>query len=86
MDRRQRLLERLRRGHHDNVDFKDFCDLIESLGWELRRIKSSHRNYRHPRIPSVLTVLPEKGRAKRYQIRELLRYVEDYHLSLRNER
>ena len=85
MDRRRRLLERLHRGHYDNVDFRDFCDLIRGLGWELHRIKGSHHMFRHPRVPNVFTVLPERGQAKRYQIRELLKFIRDYDLNLRDE-
>jgi predicted RNA binding protein YcfA (HicA-like mRNA interferase family) len=46
-----------------------------------KRTVGSHRHYRHPQVPSILTVNPGKD-AKRYQVRELLAIVDEYGLSL----
>ncbi|HEX9670844.1 MAG TPA: type II toxin-antitoxin system HicA family toxin [Thermoanaerobaculia bacterium] len=81
MDRR-RLLERLRKGHVQNVDFAAFCDLLEGLGFHCVRIKGSHHHFRRPGLPEKMTVQPDRGKAKPYQIRQLLGLIEDYNLRL----
>jgi predicted RNA binding protein YcfA (HicA-like mRNA interferase family) len=81
MDRR-RLLERLRAGHVQNVDFAAFCDLLEGFGFRCVRIKGSHHHFRRPGLLDKMTVQPRRGKAKPYQIRQLLRLVEDYNLPL----
>jgi predicted RNA binding protein YcfA (HicA-like mRNA interferase family) len=64
------------------LSFRDFERLLDALGFELKRIRGSHRHYRHPRVPEVLTVLPEGKDAKRYQLRALRDMIERYGLSI----
>lgn len=78
----KRLLKRLRQGHFENVRFSDFCRLIESLGFELERVRGSHHVYRHPVTRSEMTVQPRRSEAKRYQLRQLLDQIARYDLSL----
>ena len=83
MDRRRRLLERLRRGHVQNVSSEQFCDLVAAFGFTLDRINGSHHHhYYHPALPRPLTVQPHRGQAKPPQIKQLLREVRRYNLSL----
>jgi len=35
---------------------RDIIDLIESDGWYLARTKGSHRQFKHPTKPGVVTV------------------------------
>ncbi len=81
--RPERLLARLRRGDLRNVDFEDFERLLAALGFELRRVRGSHRIYAHPEIEGNLSVQPRGGESKPYQIRQLLEWVERYNLSPR---
>jgi len=76
----QRLFERIQKGKLHNVAFDDFCTLIEELGFRLDRIRGSHRVYLHPAVPKAFPLQPEKGKAKPYQIRQLLRILEEYNL------
>jgi predicted RNA binding protein YcfA (HicA-like mRNA interferase family) len=64
------------------VSFRDFERLIEALGFELKRIHGSHRHYKHPDVPELLTVLPEGKNVKRYLLRELRDMVERYQLGV----
>lgn len=82
MDRRQRLLERLRRGHCENVSFGDFCDLLEAFGFTLHRITGSHHFFYHPFLPRPLSIQPRGRQAKTPQIRQFLREIDHYNLSL----
>jgi len=83
--RPERLLARLRQGDFANVDFGDLERLLGALGFELRRIRGSHRIYAHPVVPGALSVQPRGGQAKPYQVRQLLRWVESYNLELGSE-
>ena len=80
------LLERLRRGHHENVGFSEFCRLVEAFGFRLLRIEGSHHFFRHPRVPAVLNLQPLRAQAKAYQVRQFLDFVRRYNLSLEDER
>ena len=83
MDRRRRLLERLRRGHLRNVHFGDLCRLVEAFGFDLVRMEGSHRAYCHPGIPELVNLQPLKsGDAKPYELRQFLKLVDRYNLSI----
>jgi hypothetical protein len=83
---RRFLLERLRRGHHENVEFADFCRLVEAFGYRLRQIRGSHHLFEHPRVPYVLNLQPLGRQAKAYQVRQFLQYVEQYNLRMEDDR
>lgn len=38
------------------ISGKKLCKLLESRGWSLKRIKSSHHIYSHPENDTILTV------------------------------
>ena len=63
-----------------NIRFQDLCNLAEEVGFKLRKIKGSHRIYKHPNLPEMMTFQPDKGdssKAKAYQVRQLLSCIED---------
>ena len=60
--------------------------LVEALGFELRRTSGSHHIFSHPDVPELLNLQDVKGEAKPYQVRQFLRLVERYALSLRSDR
>jgi hypothetical protein len=78
----RRLLARLAQGHFENVRFKDLLSLAQALGFELRRVSGSHHILAHPELDEILNLQDVRGQAKPYQVRQLLRLVERYHLSL----
>jgi predicted RNA binding protein YcfA (HicA-like mRNA interferase family) len=41
---------------------RDLVRLLESHGWTLRRIKGSHRQFKHPRTGAVVTVAGQAGK------------------------
>ncbi len=59
--------------------------LVAAVGFELRRTSGSHHVYAHPDIRELLSLQEVRGQAKPYQIRQLLRLVERYALSLKDE-
>ena len=66
-----------------NVRFNEFVTLIEGYGFVLDRIRGSHQMFSHPDIPDRLIIQPRRhGQAKPYQVRQLLKMVEQYDLKL----
>lgn len=82
----RRLLARLARGDLANVSFSDMRRLLESFGFELRRTSGSHHIFAHSDVPELLNLQEVHGQAKPYQIRQLLRLVERYALTLEDKR
>jgi predicted RNA binding protein YcfA (HicA-like mRNA interferase family) len=85
MDAR-RLVTRLARGELANVSFVDMRRLVEAFGFELRRTSGSHHVFVHPEVRELVNLQDVGGQAKPYQIRQVLRLVERYGLSLEDER
>ena len=69
-------------GNVQNVRFADFCKVVEAFGYRLDRTKGSHHIYEHPGASRPLNVQNSRGQAKPYQIRQFLRDVEEFHLTL----
>ena len=82
--RPRKLLERLSSGSFANVSFKDAINLARGLGFEIVRISGSHHILKHPDVPEVLNLQNERGRAKPYQLRQIIQMIERYHLQPRN--
>ena len=79
---RKKLLRRLGTGSLRNVAFNDFMDLMLGFGFRLDRVSGSHHILIHPGIKEIINVQNVRGQAKPYQIRQFLRVVERYNLSL----
>ena len=82
----QALLARVRRGNVHNVAFADFRGLIRAFGFALVRISASHFLFAHPDIPALFNAQKVGGEAKPYQIRQFLKLVERYNLSMKDRR
>jgi predicted RNA binding protein YcfA (HicA-like mRNA interferase family) len=72
-------------GGGENVRFADAVALAEAFGFRLTRISGSHHILTHPQLPKLLNLQKKAGKAKPYQIRQLLQLVEEYNLSLGEE-
>jgi hypothetical protein len=81
----QRLLTRVAHGDLANVSFSDMLRLVEAFGFELRRTSGSHHVFAHRDVRELLNLQEVRGQAKPYQIRQFLRLVERYALSLEAE-
>ncbi len=82
MVKKEKLLQKIQNSQK-NVRFSDFCKLLEYFGFRLSRIKGSHHLYQHPKIDEVMNVQSKKdGLAKPYQVKQLLKLVEQHHLTL----
>lgn len=81
---RRKLLEKALSGSK-NIRFDEFTVLLEGFGFVLKRINGSHHIYRHPKIARAFPVQNEHGKAKPYQVRQLLELIEQYDLRLQEE-
>ncbi|NQV28589.1 MAG: type II toxin-antitoxin system HicA family toxin [Rhodopirellula sp.] len=77
----RKLLERILGGSR-NVRFADMCALVEAFGFALERVGGSHHIFAHPDIPELVNLQEVGGQAKPYQIRQFLKLVEEYNLTL----
>jgi predicted RNA binding protein YcfA (HicA-like mRNA interferase family) len=82
---RRKLLQRILLGAHQNLSYSDFIHLLEGLGFHHVRTRGSHRVYLNPSIPATISLQPAYGQAKPYQVREVMRMIERYNLSLEDE-
>ena len=68
-----------------NIRFEEACALARAFGFHLSRVKGSHHIFVHPVVRELLNLQDVRGEAKAYQVRQLLRLVERYNLSLGGE-
>lgn len=81
MTKPSKLYASLRQNPSKLITFRDFERLLTAFGFVHKRTVGSHRHYRHPDVPHILTVNPSRE-AKRYQVRELLDMIEEHGLRL----
>jgi predicted RNA binding protein YcfA (HicA-like mRNA interferase family) len=79
---RKKLLGRITRGNLSNISFTDVVNLALGFGFECDRVQGSHHIFKHPSLIELLNLQEVHGEAKPYQIRQFLRLVERYNLSL----
>lgn len=63
-----------------SLRFIELCHLAEAYGYRLDRIRGSHHIYEHPKATRPLNFQNVRGMAKAYQVRQLLRDVEEFNL------
>ena len=80
----RKLLQRLLGGSR-NARFDEICKLVEAFGFTLARVSGSHHIFSHPDVPEVVNLQEVGGQAKPYQIRQFLKLVEQYNLTLEED-
>ena len=58
---------------------------MEGFGFRVVRVSGSHQILTHADIPELISIQGVAGQAKPYQIRQFLRIVERYNLSMEEE-
>ncbi|PWB77206.1 MAG: hypothetical protein C3F15_03695 [Holophagae bacterium] len=76
-----RLLAKAIRGP-GSCRFAEIQILVEALGFRLSRVAGSHHIYTHPGIPEIVNLQDVKGMAKAYQVRQVLKLMRRYNLTL----
>ncbi len=65
-----------------NVKFNDAVACAEAFSFRLDRINGSHHIFVHDKIAELVNLQNVKGKAKSYQIKQLLQLVEKYNLQI----
>jgi predicted RNA binding protein YcfA (HicA-like mRNA interferase family) len=78
---KRRILEKALAGSK-NIRFPEIKALAEAFGFRLDRVTGSHHIFTHPQAAELLNLQAVKGKAKPYQVRQLLLLVEQYNLTL----
>jgi predicted RNA binding protein YcfA (HicA-like mRNA interferase family) len=81
MARRGKTLTAILRGTSDaNIDFRDLCGLLISLGFS-ERIRGSHHIFSRDGIEEILNLQPKRGKAKPYQVKQVRDVILKYRLA-----
>jgi len=78
---KRKILQKLLTGSK-NIRFNEAKVVAEAFGFKLDRISGSHHIFLHPDFPELVNLQNVKGKAKPYQIKQLLKIVEKYNLHL----
>ena len=77
----RKIFEKMLAGSR-NMRFEDFCKVAVAFGCREDRIRGSHHIYEHPQASRPLNLQNDRGQAKPYQIRQFLRDVEEFQLTM----
>jgi hypothetical protein len=77
----RKVWARIESGNLD-LRFDDLLGLAYAFGFQLARIRGSHHILVHLELSLMLNLQPAGGRAKRYQVRQLLSAARDNGLKL----
>jgi len=85
MTKKQKLFQKLLNSPK-NILFDEFRTILEAFGFNFRHVTGSHHVYKHPGVADLLSIQPDRdGKAKPYQIRQFLKLVEEYNLTMDEE-
>ena len=85
MDLKQRKLLQKALSSPANLRFEEVCALARAFGFRLSRVNGSHHVFVHPSVRELVNLQEVRGKAKPYQVKQLLALVERYSLSLGGE-
>jgi len=77
VSKREKLLWAIRNSP-SNVRFDDVCRAAELTGFRLRGRSGSHRTYAREGEPVLLNFQNVKGKAKPYQVKQLIEMMDKY--------
>lgn len=64
------------------ISFRELRALFAAFGFAERQGKGDHFNYKHPKVPQILTAQPRGKDAVPYQVKRLLAVVNEYDLHI----
>ncbi len=82
MTRKDKLLEKIM-NNQTNVHFEEICLLAEKFGFKLKASKGSHKTYSRTGVVEILNFQNDGGKAKPYQVKQLLKIIENYELKVK---
>ena len=78
---KRKLLQKLIAGSK-NIRFNEATAIAEAFGFRLDRISGSHHIFLHPDLSELVNLQNVKGKAKPYQIKQLLKIIEKNNLHM----
>ena len=78
---KSKLLQKLLSGSK-NIRFSEAVADAEMFGFRLQRINGSHHIFAHPEVSELVNLQDVHGKAKPYQVKQLLQLVELYDLKM----
>ena len=84
MSKKQKLFQKIVNSQK-NVRFDDLVLLAQYLGFEIKEINGSHHQFRHSVLKAQLNFQPNRDQAKSYQVRQLLKLIEELGIQLEDE-
>lgn len=79
MARKEKLLKKAKRST-TNFRFNDLIKLAELCGFELKRQRGSHVIMKHKTHDIFMNIQDKNGNAKPYQVKQLLKEIDEYNL------
>lgn len=80
MGKIEKILVRILGGTSDsNIPFSDLCNLLKSLGFDLR-IKGNHHIFTKDGVKELINLQPKKGISKNYQVKQVRDIIISYKL------
>lgn len=66
-----------------NLRFAELITLAQAFGYTVDRVKGSHRILVHSEAERPLNVQDVNGKAKPYQVKQFLRDIEEFNLTMK---
>ncbi len=63
-----------------NISFADLCKLAEHVGFTFDRQNGSHKIYKHEKHPEFMNFQNVKGKAKPFQVKQLINFINEHNL------
>ncbi|MBI2471252.1 MAG: type II toxin-antitoxin system HicA family toxin [Planctomycetes bacterium] len=82
--KKRKLLQKLLSGSK-NIRFSEVTECVKAFGFRMVRINGSHHIYSHPDVQELINLQDVKGQAKPYQVKQLLRIIEQYNLKMEDK-
>ncbi|MFK5925606.1 MAG: type II toxin-antitoxin system HicA family toxin [Desulfuromusa sp.] len=79
VEKKERFIEKSTQSQ-TNIKFSDLCSLAELVGFNFDRQEGSHKIYRHRKHPGIMNFQKVKGKAKPYQVKQLLNFISQHKL------
>ena len=83
--KKRKLLQKLLAGSK-NIRFSEATAIAKAFGFQLDRISGSHHIFIHPDISALINLQDVGGKAKPYQIKQLLKIIEQYDLQMEDDK
>jgi len=68
-----------------SLGFEEACALARAFGFHLSRVNGSHHIFAHRDVRELVNLQEVRGKAKPYQVKQLLQLAERYNLSVGGE-